>query len=125
MARLSSLADVAMADVDPEAARHMVAVCKTSDMPADGGLRVEMPGRAALAVFHVDGQYYVIDDLCTHGEASLADGEVEGLEIICPYHRGSFDLRTGAAMASPCSIPINAYASEVRGDTLYAVLSPV
>ena len=102
----------------------MIPVCKVADIPADAGLRVELPGHAPVAVFHIEGAYFVIDDLCTHGEASLADGELDGLEIICPYHMGSFDLRTGEPVAAPCTIPVKTYASELRGDTLYALITP-
>jgi nitrite reductase/ring-hydroxylating ferredoxin subunit len=94
-------------------------------MPADGGLRVDLPGRAALAVFSVNGTTFVFDDLCTHGDASLADGEVQGVEIICPYHMGSFDMRTGEPMAAPCSVAINVYPSEVRDGVVYAQLPAV
>ena len=102
----------------------MIAVCKVADIPPGGGLRVELPGRPAVAVFIVAGAFYVIDDLCTHGDASLADGVVEDMEIICPYHMGSFDLRTGEAVKAPCSIPIKSYATKTRDGVLYAVIQP-
>lgn len=107
-----------------EVRMSMTAVCKVVEIPPDGGLRVEMPGRPAVAVFIADGAFYVIDDLCTHGDASLADGMIEDMEVICPYHMGSFDLRTGAAVKAPCSIPIKSYATEARDGVLYALIQP-
>jgi nitrite reductase/ring-hydroxylating ferredoxin subunit len=50
---------------------------------------------------------------------------IEGMEIVCPYHMGSFDVRTGEPVKSPCSIPIKSYATEVRDGVLYALIQPM
>ena len=59
-----------------------------------GDAHVEIDGRPPLAVYHVDGEFFVSDDTCTHGEASLAEGTVDGGRIECPWHNGSSCLRT-------------------------------
>lgn len=63
-----------------------------------------------------DGDFYAIDDVCTHGEVSLSEGEVEGCEIECWAHGGRFDLRTGAATELPALSPVNSYPVRVDGD---------
>ena len=100
----------------------MIPVCEISEIPARGGLRVQLPGRPPIAVFRVGTEYFVTDDTCTHGQASLADGEVIGMEIECPFHQGTFDLRTGAPTARPCSVPLRTYRTQLRGNTLYAAI---
>lgn len=55
----------------------------------------------SFAIYRVEGTVYVTDNLCTHGNARLCDGFLEGFEIECPLHQGRFDVRTGAALCAP------------------------
>ena len=93
----------------------MIEICDVSDVAGPYGHRVEIEGTGLFAVFGLDGAYFVIDDLCTHGSASLADGRVRGEEVICPFHRGSFNIRTGEVIRKPCIIPIRTYSAHVIG----------
>jgi 3-phenylpropionate/trans-cinnamate dioxygenase ferredoxin subunit len=54
-----------------------------------------------LVVFNLDGQYYAIEDVCTHDGGQLTGGEIEGDQIICPRHGARFCIRTGAALTAP------------------------
>jgi nitrite reductase/ring-hydroxylating ferredoxin subunit len=76
-------------------------------------MRYVLDGRLALAIYNVDGEFQVTSDTCTHGEASLADGEIEGDEIVCPFHRGAFDIRSGEATRPPCLQALATYAVEI------------
>lgn len=91
----------------------MKAICRVEEVSEDEPLRVELPDGHVLAVYQWQGEYYCTDDLCSHGEASLAEGYVENGEIFCPYHMGSFCIKTGAPRAAPCSVPVAAYAVTV------------
>ena len=83
--------------------------------------RIDHNGRA-YAVFNVAGAYHVSDDTCTHGFASLSEGELAGHVITCPWHGGAFDVRTGAALAPPCTDPLRVHRCRVEGDMLVAWL---
>ena len=72
-------------------------------------LRVEVDGFPPLAVFNLDGVYFVCDDTCSHGQASLSEGTIEGDRIECPWHNGQFCIRTGAALTAPAVAPITVY----------------
>ena len=72
-------------------------------------LRVDVGGFPPLAVFNLDGVYFVCDDTCSHGEASLSEGTIEGDRIECPWHNGQFCIRTGAALTPPAVRPIAVY----------------
>ncbi|MEK9685508.1 MAG: non-heme iron oxygenase ferredoxin subunit [Rhodospirillaceae bacterium] len=85
-----------------------ITLCNKDDVPEDEGIRVEM-GDLSVAVFHVEGNYYVMDDLCSHGPGSLSEGFLDGYEIECDFHSGAFDIRTGAVMRPPCMIPQKTY----------------
>ena len=112
-------------DIDSDMSSNpsgMIAICAISDVPVDGGLRVDLPGRPSLAVFRVGSAYFVTDDECTHGNASLSDGVLDGDEVICPYHLGAFCVRTGEPTRAPCHVPLRIYPAELRGDRIFASL---
>lgn len=77
-----------------------------------------------IAVFHTeDGEFFALDDTCSHQDASLADGWVEDCRVECPLHASTFDLRTGAVDAPPAKLPVRAHRVEVRDGILYVELS--
>jgi len=63
-----------------------------------------------------DGDFYAINDVCSHGEVSLSEGEVDGCELECWAHGGRFDLRTGAATELPAMDPVPAYSVRIDGE---------
>lgn len=85
-----------------------IRLCSTNDVDWDSAIRVE-EGDLTLAVFNVNGVFYVTDDACTHGPGSLSEGYLEGHTIECDFHNGSFDVRTGEVTAPPCMIPVKTY----------------
>lgn len=85
-----------------------------ADLQADEMIAVDLPGGLRLAVYNVEGQIYATDDRCTHGNASLADGDLDGFLVMCPFHDGRFDIRTGCPIALPVSVPIKTYGVEIR-----------
>jgi len=72
----------------------------------------------AVCLYNVDGTIHATDDLCTHGLASLADGFLEGNEIVCPLHDGRFCVETGKAVGAPCTIDLKRYSVAVEGDAI-------
>jgi 3-phenylpropionate/trans-cinnamate dioxygenase ferredoxin component len=86
----------------------MEPVFPLSDLPRGEARRI--PTVPPVAVFHTDdGQVFAIDDTCTHQDASLADGWLEGCEVECPLHASRFDLRTGKVDAPPAKRPVRTY----------------
>jgi 3-phenylpropionate/trans-cinnamate dioxygenase ferredoxin subunit len=79
-----------------------------TNLPAGSVALTEVDG-TEVAVFNIGGKYYAIQDVCTHDGGTLADGEVEGLEIECPRHGARFDLRTGKVTAPPAYEDIRTY----------------
>ena len=91
-------------------------LCGASEITPGNVKRVEVTGLPPLAVYNVEGHYYVTDDTCTHGLASLAEGYVEGDQIECPWHNGRFCIKTGEPAGFPVIEPIKTYAATVVGD---------
>ena len=85
-----------------------IELCSTSDVAPGAALRVERD-ELTLAVFNVDGEFFVTDDACTHGPGSLSEGYIEGDVVECNFHNGQFNIRTGEVVAPPCIVPVKAY----------------
>ena len=62
-----------------------------------------------VAIFNVNGNFFAIDDECPHAGASLAEGEINGDQVTCPFHAANFCLRTGAALCPPARKGVKAY----------------
>lgn len=75
-------------------------------------------GDLRLAVYKVDEQVYVTDDRCTHQEASLSDGYLDGTTIECPRHQGIFNICTGKVLRTPPEKGLRAYETKVVNDRI-------
>ena len=93
--------------------------CDVADVAVGGALRVELIGsNGAVQVAVVrdeDGELHAISDVCSHGQVSLSDGEVEGRTIECWLHGSRFDLTTGKALGPPAVRPVPVYPLTVDG----------
>jgi 3-phenylpropionate/trans-cinnamate dioxygenase ferredoxin subunit len=87
-------------------------VAAVADVPPGDYASVEIDGRF-VAVFNVDGEFFAIDDLCTHDGGGLTGGALEGDQVICPRHGARFCLRTGAALTPPAYEPVQSYPTRV------------
>ena len=103
----------------------MIPVCALADIGPGEAVRVD--GDPPISVFNVDGELYAIDDTCTHQDASLADGWLEGCLIECPLHASCFDLRTGQPTGPPAKVPVRTHEVVVQDGHVYvlAVAVPV
>jgi len=71
----------------------------------------------------IDGVLFATDNVCTHADALLSDGSIEGNTLLCPLHGGGFDVRTGAATMLPCVEPITAYPAKRDGESVLVDIS--
>jgi len=94
-----------------------VTVAKVGEIPP-GGVKVVRLEDQSVAVFHVDGAYYAMDDVCTHDGGPLAEGFLEGDIIECPRHGAKFDVRTGAVVCLPATAPVPTYAVKIEGEDI-------
>ena len=93
-------------------------LCKAEDVAPGTALRVEAGG-LIVAVFHIEGQFYVTDDACTHGPGSLSEGYIDGDVIECNFHNGQFNIRTGEVVSPPCMVPVKTYPAVVDGGEVF------
>ncbi len=81
-----------------------VTVAKVEEI-APGGFRTVDVDGTKVAVFNVGGEFFAIEDVCTHDGGQLTGGTVDGDEVECPRHGARFCIRTGAALTAPAYEP--------------------
>ena len=84
--------------------------------------QVELDGREPIAIYNLDGEFFATDDTCTHGNASMAECDIDGSEVYCPFHMGAFDIRTGEATVAPCSVPLKTYEVVIEDGCLFILM---
>jgi 3-phenylpropionate/trans-cinnamate dioxygenase ferredoxin component len=87
-------------------------VCDAAEVPPGTAKRVVADDRE-IAIFNVDGELFATDDICSHEEASLSDGELDDHVVECPLHGARFDVRTGKALSLPAVRPIDTFSVRV------------
>ena len=100
---------------------EFVRVAEVGEVPDPGKTLVEVDGDM-VALFHVGGVFYAIDDVCTHDGGPLADGELRDHKIACPRHGAKFDIRTGAALSMPAVRATRAHDVKVDGGGVWVRL---
>lgn len=98
-----------------------IRVASVSEVPV-GGSKCVTIRRKRVALFNLDGQIYAIDDVCSHAEAYLSEGRVDGDQVICPLHGARFRIKTGEALTLPAVTPVDTYEVKVEGDEVYVKL---
>ena len=94
---------------------EFVTVATTDEMQPGERIVVEIDD-AWVVVFNVGGQYYALEDMCSHEEYMLSEGTIDGYALECPKHGAQFDVRDGRVLAPPAVSPVKAYAVRVVGD---------
>ncbi|MGH6626565.1 MAG: non-heme iron oxygenase ferredoxin subunit [Burkholderiaceae bacterium] len=100
---------------------NWIEAATVSDVPRDDVLGVEVGGHE-IALYNVDGEVYATDNICTHGQARLCDGFLDGHEIECPLHQGKFDVRTGKAACAPITEDLRSYPVRIEAGRVYLAM---
>jgi 3-phenylpropionate/trans-cinnamate dioxygenase ferredoxin component len=93
---------------------EFVKVARTEEIRPGQAKLIDVKGKQ-IALFNVDGEFFAIDNMCTHEEASLAEGEICGHEVTCPLHGAKFDIRSGAVLGPPAYDDVASYPVRVSG----------
>jgi len=94
-----------------------VPVAKTTDLSDPGQMLAEVDDRIVV-LFKVDGQYFCIDDICTHDGGPLSEGRLDDHTIACPRHGAKFDIRNGKALTMPATVDTAAHEVKVEGEDI-------
>ena len=91
-----------------------VKVAKMSDITNGSGKCVEVEDKR-IALFHAEGEFFAIDDTCTHAGGHLSEGFLEGDVVKCPWHGAHFNIKSGEVTSPPASDGVAAYKVRVTG----------
>jgi 3-phenylpropionate/trans-cinnamate dioxygenase ferredoxin subunit len=97
--------------------------CSVDDVPEGTARRVVLDGGRAVAVVHTEGEWFAIDDVCSHADVPLSEGEVDGCTLECWLHGSRFDLRTGNPSGPPATTPVPVHPVSVEGDTVFVTVA--
>ena len=90
-------------------------VCPVDELPP-GEVKIVHAGEISLGVYNLGGEYYAIEDRCSHDDGPLAEGEFDPDEgvAVCPRHGSKFDIRTGRALTLPAYVPVETFPVRVE-----------
>ena len=91
------------------------------ELPAEDVKGVQVEG-LDIALYRVEGEVYATSDICTHAQARLCEGFLEGHEIECPLHQGRFDIRNGKAMCAPLTDDLKVYPVKIEDGRVFIAL---
>ena len=94
-----------------------VTVARTEDLPEGEMIGVTVGGLEVL-VANVGGRYCAIGSVCTHEGGPLADGDLYGGVVTCPWHGSEFSVETGEVEIPPAAEPVPLYEVRVEGDEI-------
>ncbi len=92
-----------------------------ADLPPDGWREVDIDNTAIL-VINNKGNVYAIENLCTHDGGTLAEGFVEGDDVVCPRHGAKFCIKTGAVTAPPAYEAIKTFPVKIEDGKIFIAL---
>lgn len=96
-----------------------IKVATKSEIPQNTIREFEVSG-VMLAIANLNGEFYAVENSCTHDGGPLGEGEVvDGCCVECPRHGAKFDLKTGDVTSLPATTPIKNYEVKVEGDEIF------
>lgn len=96
-----------------------IIVGKTTDISPGKMIKVSIDGKDVM-VANIDGNYYAMDDSCTHSGASLSEGKLDGGKVICGWHKAEFDCKTGKLVKFPAKIrDVASYNVSIESDNVF------
>jgi nitrite reductase/ring-hydroxylating ferredoxin subunit len=95
-----------------------VKVCEVAEVPP-GSMRPVDVGEVRLMIVNVEGTLCAVNRICTHEEADLSTGFLNGSVVTCPLHLSRFDVKTGGVDNLPATVPLATYKLKVEGTSVY------
>lgn len=85
-------------------------VCPVEELPP-GSMKLVPAGALTVGVYNCDGEYFALEDRCSHDDGPLVEGdwEPDRCVVICPRHGANFDIRTGRPLTLPAYEPVDTF----------------
>jgi len=99
---------------------EFVKVAQVDDIKPGTAKCVEVGGRQ-IAVFNVDGAFHAIDNTCLHRGGPLAEGEIDGCIVTCPWHGWQYDVTTGVNVLDDAE-KVDRFETKVEGGAVFVAV---
>lgn len=96
---------------------NLIKICDLSEIP-NGSIKKFEINDEEITICNINNQIFAINDNCSHDEASLQEGFIDGYEIECPMHGAKFDIRTGEVTCLPAVSPIKTYNIKINNGSI-------
>jgi nitrite reductase/ring-hydroxylating ferredoxin subunit len=96
-------------------------VADAADLAAGGALQVSV-GKELIVVYNLGGRFYATSDICTHQQANLSEGYIDGENIECPLHQALFHIPTGKVLREPAVADLKTYPVKQEDGFIYIEL---
>jgi NAD(P)H-dependent nitrite reductase small subunit len=98
-----------------------IPVAKIDEVPNGAGKLIEI-GPLEVALFRLDGMVYAVSNVCPHQGGPLAEGKIEGEQVVCPWHQWRFNVKDGTSPFSS-KLKIRTYPVKLEGDQVLILVS--
>ena len=89
------------------------------DLENEEAKEITVSEEKKITIFNVNNNFFATDNFCTHENASLCDGYIDGDTVECPLHQGVFCISTGKALEAPATIDLKTYKTKIENDFVY------
>ncbi len=100
---------------------NFIPLAKTSDVPENRVSCFEIEGHQ-LVLSQLNGEFYALQNKCSHAEQTFNTGRVRGHKLLCPLHGAIFDIRDGSVLGAPAFKAIRTYSLKVEGEDILICL---
>ncbi len=104
-----------------------IVVARVDEVPDGEAIKIDSSVTGTvddIAIFNDDGEFYALDDTCSHEKASLSEGWIENGVIECPLHAGKFCLRDGSVLSMPATVNVACHGVVVDGGDIRIIPNP-
>ncbi len=100
-------------------------VCPVEDLPP-GSVKIVHAGEISVGVYNLDGEYYAIEDRCSHDDGPLCEGDFDAEDgyAVCPRHGAHIDIRSGRPLTLPAVLPVETFPVQVEDGWVKVDLNP-
>lgn len=88
----------------------------------EGEMNSYSVGMRQVAIANIDGDLHAWDDVCTHQQCSLAEGDLDGTAVECPCHGSRFDVTSGEVLDGPAMEPVDVFEAREQDGELQVLI---
>ena len=104
-----------------------VLVAQTDEVPDGEAIKIDAAVAGTIddvAIFNDGGQFFALDDTCSHEKASLSEGWIDDGVVECPLHAGKFCLRNGEVLSMPATRDVACHRLVIEGSDIWLIPRP-